>query len=175
MTKEKSRKGGPSVGKASSGKADLASRVVATSSTSQVVRVNPHERSLLIGPNGCTLRRLLDTHKVRMSLSRGGRVTVRGHQVRVARAVAHIDTLLRAPRASEHYGPAPYSLASQYFRQGLGAIRKEQHTPDQPPALHVRLTDSRDIWAKPEVLRSLGRQVGFVLRRIFDYMCHPHK
>ncbi|MPC73480.1 hypothetical protein E2C01_067811 [Portunus trituberculatus] len=175
MTKEKRRKGESSVDRTSSGNPDLASRVVAISPTSQVVRVNLHERSLLIGHNGCTLRRLLATHKVRMSLSRGGRVTVRGQQMRVARAVAHIDLLLRVPRAAVHCGLAPHSLGSQYLRQGIGAVRKEQHSMDQPSVLHVSLTDGRDIWAKPEVLRSLGRQVGVVLRRIFDYMCYPHK
>ena len=175
MSKEKARKCESSVDRKSSGKPDLASRVVAISSTSQVVKVNLHERSLLIGPNGSTLRRLLATHKVRMSLSRCGRVTVRGQQVRVARAVAHIDMLLRAPRNAVHCGLTPHRFASQYIRQGLGAIRKEQHALDEPSALHVSLTDGRDIWAKPEVLRSLGRQVGVVLRRIYDYMCHPHK
>ena len=157
-------------GKMNTGKHHVASNSISNTS-SRVVRVAPHERGILIGPNASTLRMLLSTYEVRMSLSRGGRVVIRGQEVKVGRAIAHINTLLRAAPAAHQVPAAYHNFTPNHVRQRRSATKgRMHHAPEMSPYTHFRAAPVQDTWRNPEVLRSLGRRVEAALRRIFDYV-----
>lgn len=141
---------------------------VAVSTTSRVVSVAPHERRIIIGPNGRTLHKLLKKHSVRMSLSRGGQVTVLGQEQRVAHAVSHISRLLgyAAPSTSE-----PMVAVHNVFLKGH-AIRSQRVQPhtDSPSPEDSCVPPLKERWARQEVLRALGRRLGAAIRGILDFM-----
>lgn len=148
---------------------------IAASTSSCVVSVSPQERRILIGPNGRTLRKLLAKHSVRMSLSRGGRVTVLGQEQRVAHAVAHISWLLRDTATGRRGGQCA-ALARDSFRQGytIRSRRVQAHIASPQPE-DSSVAFMKGMGTKKEMLQSLGRRLGAAIRKILDFVTTlPH-
>lgn len=167
-------------GKCSCGKPDTGEHVPAawvSVTSSQVVTIDAHQRSILIGPDGHTLRGLLKAHGVRMSLSRDGQVIVRGKERRVSRAVADIHVLLRQTEpAKVHFVATTYDQAQCHFRQRLDALsEKVHHDVENPPPEHPTVELVRNLWSGRDVLGSFGRRLGAVIWRILDHMRRPHQ
>lgn len=169
MSKPKRTKKDITPGRDSGGKHPSKAARVAVTTTRRVFSVAAHERSILIGPNGSTLHKLLAMHDVRMSLSRCGKVTIQGQEERVALAVAHIARLLR------HTKPA----APQYMAAAHDSVR-QGHTFRSRKCLPATLTPppgnshvpSLKVWTENEMLRTLGRRLGETLKRILDFVAN---
>lgn len=144
-----------------------AARVAATT-TRRVFCVATHERSLLIGPNGRTLRKLLTMYDVRMSLSRGGQITVLGQEQRVDHAVAHISRLLRytTPGAAHYMAAAQDSFRRRHVGRSLGT----HPAIVSPPFKNPHVPSAKELWTKGEMLRALGRRLGAVLMRVLEFV-----
>lgn len=141
---------------------------VAVSTTSHVVSIAPHERRIIIGPNGRTLHKLLTKHSVRMSLSRGGRVTVLGKEQSVAHAVAHISRLLGYAASGTK---EPMVAVHNSFLKGHAIrSRKVQSHTESPPPEDSYVAPMKEQWTKKEVLRALGRRLGAAIRGILDFL-----